>query len=155
MIIYRFCVSFSFSYFLFELYSLSYDWSYPNLFYPKKSRNECVVYVGWMPFSSSTLCPICFAFVVLRWIFFVFCFQQPEALKLKEEISRIKSKIKSSKKELERKKEEQKRHVKEIHKLQKDLHDITDSMRELNEKGQDGAGKLQLGGSQLKEYHRM
>ncbi|CAA7403241.1 unnamed protein product [Spirodela intermedia] len=81
--------------------------------------------------------------------------KQPEALKLKEEISRIKSKIKSSKKELERKKEEQKRHVKEIHKLQKDLHDITDSMRELNEKGQDGAGKLQLGGSQLKEYHRI
>ncbi|KAK1289708.1 Structural maintenance of chromosomes protein 1 [Acorus calamus] len=81
--------------------------------------------------------------------------KQPELLKLKEEISRINSKVKSKKKELDRKKAEQKKHEKEIRKLQKDLLEVTEAIRQLNEKGKDGAGKLQLADTQLNEYHRI
>ncbi|KAL5990580.1 hypothetical protein ACLOJK_011482 [Asimina triloba] len=81
--------------------------------------------------------------------------KQPELLKLKEEMSRINSKIKGSKKELVKKKEEQTKHAKEVEKLKKDLQDVTDAMHRLNEQGQEGAGKIQMGESQLEEYHRI
>lgn len=81
--------------------------------------------------------------------------QQPELLKLKEEISRINSKIKSSKKELDKKKEDQRKHAREIVKLQAALRDVEGAIKDLNEKGKDEAGKLQLSGDKLEEYHRM
>ncbi|KAM0944955.1 putative structural maintenance of chromosomes protein [Dioscorea sansibarensis] len=81
--------------------------------------------------------------------------KQPELLKLKEEISRINSKIKSSKKELEKKKEDQRKHARETVKLQAALRDVEGAIKDLNEKGKDGAGKLQLTGDKLEEYHRI
>ncbi|XP_010262325.1 PREDICTED: structural maintenance of chromosomes protein 1 [Nelumbo nucifera] len=81
--------------------------------------------------------------------------KQPELLKLKEEMSRINSKIKSSRKELDKKIEDRRKHDEEIKKLQNDLHDVTIELNSLNEKGQDGAGKLQLADSQLKEYNQI
>ena len=40
-------------------------------------------------------------------------------------------------------------------KLQAALRDVEGAIKDLNEKGKDGAGKLQLTGDKLEEYHRM
>ncbi|XP_057965620.1 structural maintenance of chromosomes protein 1 [Malania oleifera] len=80
---------------------------------------------------------------------------QPELLKLKEEMSRIHSKIKSTRKDLDKKKEEKRNHADEIKKLQNGIRDMTKKLEGLNEKSQDGGGKLHLAASQLKEYHRI
>ncbi|KAL5711873.1 Structural maintenance of chromosomes protein 1 [Ranunculus cassubicifolius] len=81
--------------------------------------------------------------------------KQPELLKIKEEVSRISSNLKSKRKELGKKKEEKKRHDAEIKKLENDFHDVEKNLEDLYNKGQDGAGKLRLADSQLKEYHRI
>ena len=81
--------------------------------------------------------------------------QQPELLKLKEEVSRIRAKIKSSKKEKEKKEDEKRKHEKEVRKLKALLDEVNREIHQLTEQGQDGVGKLQLADSQLMEYHRM
>lgn len=81
--------------------------------------------------------------------------QQPELLKLKEEMSRINSKIKKNRKELDRKKEEREKHATEIVKLQKGIKDLTAQLKKLNEKGQEGGEKLKLDDTELREYFRM
>jgi structural maintenance of chromosome 1 len=82
-------------------------------------------------------------------------FQQPELLKLREQISRLKSKIKSCKKEIDKKKDDHKKHLGELRRLQSDLVEVTEAIEELNEQGQDKSGKLLLADDQLQEYHRM
>jgi structural maintenance of chromosome 1 len=85
-----------------------------------------------------------------------FLFQQPDLLKLKEQISRIKSKMKSCTKELERKKDEKRKHAGELKKLRDDLEDVRRSMEKLNDQGQHTSiGKLELADDQLMEYHQM
>ncbi|KAF9590591.1 hypothetical protein IFM89_035909 [Coptis chinensis] len=79
--------------------------------------------------------------------------QQPELLKLKEEVSPINSKTKSKKKELDRKREERGKHDEEIKMLQNDCCDVTERLNNL--KGNDGARKIKLANNQLREYHRM
>lgn len=91
----------------------------------------------------------------LRYTTCIFVLQQPELLRLKEEVSRIASKIKSATKELSKKKEEKKRHLEEVQKLQNDLRDITKQLDKLREKNQEAGGKLQLVDSQLETYHQM
>lgn len=81
--------------------------------------------------------------------------QQPDLVKLKEEISRITSKIRSTSKELDKKREEKRRHADEVKKLQNDLKDITKQLDELRQRSRDAGGKLQLADSQLETYHQM
>lgn len=85
-----------------------------------------------------------------------FLFQQPDLLKLKEQISRIKSKMKSCSKELERKKDEKRKHAGEVKRLRDDLDDVRRSIEKLNDQGHSTSiGKLELADDQLMEYHQM
>lgn len=85
-----------------------------------------------------------------------FLFQQPDLLKLKEQISRIQSKMKSCTKDLEKKKEEKTKHEREVKKLRDDLEDVRRSIEMLNDQGHNSSiGKLELADDQLMEYHRM
>lgn len=86
---------------------------------------------------------------------FLFCLQQPELLKLKEEMTRISSKIKKGKKELGKKTEERKRHAADIADLQRGIQDLTAKMVDLQEKGRDVGDQLKLDGNDLEEYFRM
>lgn len=86
---------------------------------------------------------------------YVFCPQQPEVVKLKEEMNRITSKIKNTTKDLDKKREEKRRHADEVKKLQSDLRDITKQLDEVRQKSQEAGGKLQLADSQLETYHQM
>lgn len=82
--------------------------------------------------------------------------QQPELLKLKEEMSRINLKIKKGKKELGKKREEQRRHANDIAGLQSGIQDLSAKMAELQEKGRNAGGdQLKLDGNDLEEYFRM
>ncbi|MBA0758572.1 hypothetical protein Gotri_021555 [Gossypium trilobum] len=89
------------------------------------------------------------------WYYWHLWLQQPELLKLNEEMSRINSKIKSNRKELERKKEERRKHGDDIKELQKGIQDLTAKLEALNEKSRDGTGKLPLLDSQLTEYFQI
>ncbi|OIT08367.1 PREDICTED: structural maintenance of chromosomes protein 1 [Nicotiana attenuata] len=80
---------------------------------------------------------------------------QPEVVKLKEEMNRIASKIKNTTKDLDKKREEKRRHADEVKKLQSDLMDITKQLDEVRQKSQEAGGKLQLADSQLETYHRI
>lgn len=93
---------------------------------------------------------------VINFLFRLFtCFQQPELLKLKEEMSRINSKIKKNKKELDRKREDRRKHAAEILALQKSIQDLTGKLDDLNEKGRESGEKLKLDDKELREYFRM
>lgn len=81
--------------------------------------------------------------------------QQPELLKLKEEMTRITSKIKKGKKELDKKKVERTKHDADIALLQNDIQDLTAKMADLQEKGRDVDDELDLQGNDLEEYFRM
>lgn len=83
------------------------------------------------------------------------CSQQPELLKLNEEMSRINSKIKSSRKELERKMVERRKHADEIKELESGIQDLSSKMDGLREKSRDVGGKLPLADGQLQEYFQM
>ncbi|XP_009766461.1 structural maintenance of chromosomes protein 1 [Nicotiana tabacum] len=80
---------------------------------------------------------------------------QPEVVKLKEEMNRIASKIKNTTKDLDKKREEKRRHADEVKKLQSDLRDITKQLDEVRQKSQEAGGKLQLADSQLETYHQI
>nr|XP_016495926.1 PREDICTED: structural maintenance of chromosomes protein 1 [Nicotiana tabacum] len=80
---------------------------------------------------------------------------QPEVVKLKEEMNRITSKIKNTTKDLDKKREEKRRHADEVKKLQSDLRDITKQLDEVRQKSQEAGGKLQLADSQLETYHQI
>lgn len=88
-------------------------------------------------------------------IFFCFCLQQPELLKLKEEMSRINAKIKKSEKELARKEQERRRHKEDVKELQKGIQDLTAKLEDLHEKARDSGDKLKLDDTELREYFRM
>lgn len=81
--------------------------------------------------------------------------QQPELLKLKEQMTRIKSKLKSTQKEFDKKREEKKKHAVKVEKLKKDLMVATQKLKEVEENGPDVGGKIQLSESQLQEYYRV
>lgn len=92
-------------------------------------------------------------FDCLFWLFT--CFQQPDLLKLKEEMSRINSKIKKSKKELDRKREDRRNHATGILALQKSIQDLTGKLSDVIEKGRESGEKLKLDDEELREYFRM
>ena len=82
--------------------------------------------------------------------------QNPEVLKLKEEMSRISQKIRNCEKDLEKKKEDKRKQGSQIENLQRTLQDVTQSMNELiAQQEREGGGRLQLAESQMMEYHRM
>lgn len=82
--------------------------------------------------------------------------QNPELLKLKEEITRISQKIKNCEKDLEKKKQDKSKQGSLIESLQRKLQDVTQSMHELiAQQEREGGGRLQLAESQMMEYHRM
>jgi chromosome segregation ATPase len=99
---------------------------------------------------------ICYALSSL-WDFsgFLSTLQQPELLKLKEEMSRISAKIKKGKKELSKKREEQRRHADDIAGLKSGIQDLTAKMADLQEKGRNVGDELNLDGNDLEEYFRM
>lgn len=81
--------------------------------------------------------------------------QQPELLKLKEEMTRINSKIKKGKKELDKKREERRRHAADIAELQRGIQDLAAKMADLQEKSRGVGNELELDGDDLEEYFRM
>ena len=87
----------------------------------------------------------------------LFCpfLQQPELLKLKEEMSRINSKTKKLQKELDRKREEKRKHVCDIEELKNGIQELTAKLEDLQVKGCDGGEKLKLDDNELREYFRM
>lgn len=91
----------------------------------------------------------------MGFFWFLSSLQQPELLKLKEEMSRISTKIKKGKKELGKKKEEQRRHAADIAVLQTEIQDLSLKMADLKEKGQNVGDQIKLDGNDLEEYFRM
>jgi len=91
----------------------------------------------------------------MGFFWFLSSLQQPELLKLKEEMSRINTKIKKGKKELGKKREEQKGHAKDIADLQSGIEDLTGKMKDLKEKGRNVGDQIQLDDNELQEYFRM
>lgn len=86
---------------------------------------------------------------------FLSCLQQPDLLKLKEEMARINSKIKKGKKELDRKREERRKHATVIKDLQRDIRDLTAKLEDLQEESRNVGDELKLDGNDLEEYFRM
>ncbi|CAN1270479.1 Structural maintenance of chromosomes protein 1 [Linum perenne] len=81
--------------------------------------------------------------------------QQPELLKLNEEMKRLSSKIKSTRKDLDRRKEERKKNTGEVQELESGIKDLMAKLEDLNERSKDSSGKLPLADSQLSEYFQI
>jgi len=91
----------------------------------------------------------------MGFFWFLSSLQQPELLKLKEEMSRISTKIKKGQKELGKKREEQRGNAKDIADLKSGIEDLTGKMKDLKEKGQNVGNQIQLDDNDLQEYFRM
>lgn len=88
-----------------------------------------------------------------KWFFLLV--QQPELLKLKEEMSRINSKIKRNKKELDKRKEERRKHASDIKELQKGIKDLEAKQKDLQDKGCNSGEKIEFDKEKLDRYFQM